>query len=72
MDHEGETDTRERLSVKTHRKIYVTSLSRNWGRKRRKKCRKEGFRSWHCNVNPMENETEAVLRNPGDQFMHRG
>ena len=37
MVHERETDARERLSVKTHRKIYVTSLSRNWGRKCKKK-----------------------------------
>lgn len=40
MDHERETDARERLSVKTHRKIYVTSLSRNWGRKCRKNAEK--------------------------------
>jgi hypothetical protein len=33
LDHERDTDTRERLSVKTHRKVYVTRLSRNWGRK---------------------------------------
>ena len=41
MDHERETDARERLSVKTHRKIYVTSLSRNWGRKCRRNVGKK-------------------------------
>jgi len=40
LDHERETDARERLSVKTHWKVYVTSLSRNWGRKCRKKLQK--------------------------------
>jgi len=41
LDHERETDARERLSVKTHRKIYVTRLSRNWGRKCRKNVEKK-------------------------------
>jgi hypothetical protein len=41
LDHKRETDARERLSVKTHRKIYVTSLSRNWGRKCKKNAEKK-------------------------------
>ena len=40
LDHERDTDTRERLSVKTHGKIYVTGLSRNWERKCRKNAEK--------------------------------
>jgi hypothetical protein len=41
LDQERETDARKRLSVKTHREIYVTGLSRNWGRKCRKNAEKK-------------------------------